>query len=60
MQNKDKEHVKQAIEAIARVGGPAAKAELKRFIQDQERVPGSDALVAKAKEALARLDADRK
>lgn len=60
LQNKDKEHVKEAIEAIARVGGPEAKAELKRFIQEQQCLPGATGVVEKAKEALSRMEAAEK
>lgn len=56
LQNSDNEHVKQAIEAIARVGGPAAKAELKRFIQEREGDPGKADLTAKAREVLSRME----
>jgi len=60
LRNEDKEHVAQAIAAIARVGGTAAKTELKRFIQEHEHVLGNENLVSKAKEALSRMDADKK
>jgi hypothetical protein len=59
LQIKDKQHVKQAIEAISRIGGPAAKAELKRFVAEQECVQDTQEIVVKAKEALSRMDAGK-
>jgi hypothetical protein len=49
-----------AIEAIARVGGSAAKSELKRFIEEQERLPGTTDVVAKAQKVLSCMEADEK
>jgi hypothetical protein len=60
LQHKDKEHVKQAIEAIARVGGPTAKAELKRFIEEQQRFPAAMEVAEKAKAALSHAEAAEK
>jgi hypothetical protein len=57
---KNKKTGEEIIDAIARIGGPAAKAELERFVQDQERTAGTNELAAKAKEVLSRMEGGRK
>ncbi len=60
LSSKHQQTVVAAIEAIARVGGSAAKSELKRFIEEQERLPGTTDVVAKAQKVLSCMEADEK
>jgi HEAT repeat protein len=55
LHSKDKNHALQTIEAIARIGGEPARAELRKFVAQYQRDTKKADAVARAKQAISNL-----